>query len=441
MKRFFVLFTTLCLLLALCLSFASCAKRETILLTYEKDGKQLTFSSNHYQLLASRAKGSLAASGVTAGGYDATKDAFWDYTDKFDGETVETVDQYQSRRLLESCKFYLAAHVLFQERGLSLPESTAEELKSTLDELMQTDAGGSKAKFNSLLAAYGVNYDLLLDFYRLDEEVDALKESLYGKDASLIGKNLKEEYLKEHYYHLRLIRIDPYTYVYEIDENGDEIYYDAENNKIAYDKTNGVKVVEDNGSVTYRLPDESGEATERYAYDKENGVRALALSSDGSTYEVAVVSDEERDAFLDRVVEFASISTKGEFDEVFAEESARLQSDERAVGYVNEIYLPSNLNDYSILDEIVYALSDMDEGEVKLLDDESGSYYLFCKDAPEEGAYEDEDLAIWFGDFSAGLINSLFEEACRALFPNITVNEEVLQNLPSMKKIEPNYYY
>ena len=440
MKRFCALFLALLLLLSLA-SLTACNKNKNALLTYTKDGKTLTFAANYYQFLASRAKGSLAASGATAGGYDATKDAFWDYTDKFDGNVIETIDEYQSKRLLESCKFYLAAHALFEERGLTLPDSVTEELESTLDELLLTDADGSKAKFNSILSAYGVNYNLLLDLYRMEEEIDLLKESLYGKDASLVGKALKEEYLNEHYYHLQLIRLDPYTYVYETDENGDEIYYDADNNRVAYDTTAGVKVVEDNGNVTYRLPDETGEATERYAYDKEKGVRALALSEDGKTYATALLAGEELDAYVEKVVELASVTTKEDFEEVYAEEAARLQEDETALGYVNEIYLPIDLRDYSILDEIIYALSEMEVGEVRLLDDEDGSYYLFCKEIPVEGAYEDEALSTWFGSFSSGLVNSLFEETCRALFPYITVNEEVLQALPSMKELEPNYYY
>lgn len=439
MKRLCSLLLALLLLFSLA-SLASC-KQKNALLTYQKDGATLTFSANHYRLLASRAKGSLAVSGVTAGGYDATQDAFWDYTDKFDGETAQTLDEYESAQILESCKFYLAAHALFAERGLSLPDSVTAELKDSLDELLETDADGSKTKFNALLSAYGVNYDLLLELYRMEEEIDALKESLYGKDASLVGKALKEEYLSDHYLHLYLVRIDPLSYVYETDENGDEIYYDTANNKVAYDTETGVKIVEDNGSVTYRLPDEKGDATERYAYDKEKGERALALASDGSTYATAPLTGDDLEAFRDKVIEYAAIQGKDEFEEVYAEEAARLQDDETASGYVGEAYLPTGVSYSSILDEIVYALSSMEVGEVGFLDDENGNYYLFCKYAPVSGAYEDEELSTWFGGFSTGLVNSLFEKACKALFPNITVNEEALKNLPTMKEIEPNYYY
>ena len=439
MKRLFALLLALLLLLPLA-TMASC-KQKNALLTYQKEGKALTFSANHYRLLASRTKGSLAVSGVTAGGYGAAQDAFWDYTDKFDGETVQTLDEYESAQILKSCKYYLAAHALFSERGLSLSDSVIAELKSTLDELMETDADGSKTKFNALLSAYGVNYDLLLELYRMEEEIDALKESLYGKNAELVGKTIKEEYLNDHYLHLYLVRIDPYSYVYETDENGDEVYYDTANNKIAYDTEKGVKVVEDSGSVTYRLPDDKGEATERYAYDKEKGEPALALSADGSTYATAPLIGDAYDAFRTKVAEYAAITDQNEFEEVYAEEALLLQQDESKSGYVGEAYLPTGVSFSSILDEIVYALSDMEAGDVGLLDDADGSYYLFCKYAPEAGAYEEEDLSTWFSEFSSRLVNSLFEEACEALFPYITVNEEALKKLPSMKEIEPNYYY
>ncbi len=440
MKRFCSLLLAL-LLLVLCCSAVSCGKKQNALLTYQKDGKTLTFPSNYFELLASRAKGSLAASGVTVGGYNATEDAFWNYTDKFDGETVETLNEYETKQILESCKYYLAAHALFSERGLTLSDAVTKELEDTLAELVETDADGSKAKFNGVLSAYGVNYDLLLELYRMEEEIDALKESLYGKNASLVGKALKEEYLNEQYLHLYLVRIDPYTYLYETDENGDEIYYDAENNKIAYDTVVGVRVVEDNGSVTYRLPDENGNATERYAYDKEKGVRAIALAEDGSSYATAPLSGDALDAFYDKVAELSTIKTKADFEMAYAEESAYLQENAKASGYVGDLYLPTNASYNSILDEIVDSLLGMEVGEVAFLDDESGNYYLFCKSAPESGAYENEQYATWFSGFAAGLVNGLFEDACRVLFPYITVNEAVLQTLPSMKEIKPNYYY
>ena len=440
MKRLCSLFLALLLIASFSLTLASCAKGKNTLLTYERDGKTLTFSANLYRFLASRAKGSLAASGVTAGGNDATKDAFWDFTDKFDGETVETLDAYESKQILKSCKYYLAAHALFGERGLTLPDSVVMELENTLKELIELDADGSKAKFNGILSAYGVNYDLLLELYRMEEEIEALKESLYGKDASLVGKAVKDDYLNERYLHLYLVRIDPFSYVYETDENGDEVYYDTANNKVAYDKENGVKVVEDNGSVTYRLPDEAGKATGRYAYDKENGERALALASDGKSYATSPLLGDALDAFAEKIAEYGTIGTKAEFEEAYAAESAFLQ-DERASGYAGEAYLPTGTTYSSILDEIVEALQSMKVGEAAMLDDENGCYYLFCKDAPVSGAYDDEKLATWFSGFSAGLVNSLFEDVCEALFPYITENEEVLGKLPSMKEIEPDYYY
>ena len=381
------------------------------------------------------------ASQVTVGGYNATQDSFWNYTDKFDGETVETLDEYESKQILESCKYYLASHALFSERGLTLSDEIVKELEDTLAGLIESDADGSKAKFNGILSAYGVNYDLLLELYRIEEEIEALKEALYGKDASLVGKNLKEEYLNEQYMHLFLIRTGPYSYLYETDENGDEIYYDAENNKIAYDTESGVRVVEANGSVTYHLPDENGEATGRYAYDKENGVRAIALAEDGITYETAPLSGDALDAFYDKIIELSSVKTREEFEVVYAEEDAYLQENVAASGYVGEIYLPTNTSYSSILDDITYALLEMEVGEVSFLDDESGNYYLFCKYAPEPGAYEKEEYETWFSGFSSGLVNRLFEETCRALFPYITVNETVLQKLPSFKEIEPDYYY
>ena len=114
---------------------------------------------------------------------------------------------------------------------------------------------------------------------------------------------------------------------------------------------------------------------------------------------------------------------------------------EEKSGYADEIYLPINTTYSSILDDIVVALSVMDVGEVAMLDDENGSYYLFCKYAPVDGAYEEEALATWFSGFSDGITNALFEEVCKVLFPYITVDEEVFANAPAIRNMEPNYYY
>ena len=431
----------LLLALALVLPLAACERGKTALLTYERNGKTYVFSSRHYEFLASRAKGSLAASGVTVGGHSATEEAFWNYTEKFDGETIQTLDEYRSERLLESCKFYLVSHALFSEKGLSLPASLVEEIDDTLEELIATDAGGSKTKFNSILADYGVNYDLLRDLYLLEAEIDFLRETLYGKDATLVGNNIKDDYLESHYVRFALVRFDPFVYLYEIDENGDVIYFDTANGTPLYDKERGIRVVEDDGHVTYRLPDETGAASARYAYDEENGTPAVAMEEDGKAAMTRYFEGEELDDFRARVASLAAHAKEGAFDEVYTAEMSRLAADESAAGYTVEVYLARDVAYSSILDDLIAELEGMNPGDVSLLDDEGGSFYLFRKETVEPGAWGDESLSHWFDGFSSGLVESLFSDLCRAEFSGVKVNDALCATLPPLAKIKPNYYY
>lgn len=441
MKRSIRRALALLLLLCLVLPFAACAKEKNVLLTYEADGRRTTFLANYYTFLASRAKGSLAASGVTIGGLSPTDAAFWNYVNKFDGETTETLAEYQSRRLLESCRFYLAAKVIFEEKGLSLPDATVKEIDDALEELVKTDADGSKTKFNSILAAYGVNYDLLRELYLWEEEIDFLKEALYGADASLVGNAVKDDYLREHYVRFSLIRLDPFVFVYETDENGDVIYYDTASGTPLYDKENGLRSVEEDGRVTYRLPDAEGNPSARYAYDTENGTPAVAMDEDGKNLELHLFEGDELTAFTSRVNALANDAADGFFDEIYAEETARLAADERISGYVGEVYLSIDTVYDSILDDILETIATLPVGGTALLDDESGSFYLFRKEEAENGAWADDSLSQWFDGFSSGLCESLLSDLCRARFDSITLNDEALGSLPALSEIEPDYYY
>ena len=177
------------------------------------------------------------------------------------------------------------------------------------------------------------------------------------------------------------------------------------------------------------------------AYDKETGVRALALDATGKNYATTALTGEALEAFRARVVEFSGVRTADDFDRIYAEERTLLDENEQKSGYAGEVYLPKNTSHSSVLDDIAEALDRMEAGEVATLDDENGNVYLFCKLVPTPGAYEDEAFATWFSGFSEGLIESLFADACEKLFPNMTVNEAVLNKQPALKEIESDYYY
>ena len=101
-----------------------------------------------------------------------------------DGTTRE---EYYKQEILEDARFYVAALYLFEELGLKLPKTTLDEIDAELSDLMEWDADGSKTKFNSILSAYGANYEVLREAYLIEAKIAYLNEYLYGTNGSKIG--------------------------------------------------------------------------------------------------------------------------------------------------------------------------------------------------------------------------------------------------------------
>jgi hypothetical protein len=233
------------LLVALLLlpTLASCGARTgKAMLTLEKDGIKVSISVNVYELLLTRMKGTLAFYGYTANGVKPTDRAFWDYTDKFNGTDLQTIDEYYRGQIYNNCRTFLVALYLFEREGLSLTAAEQAKIRERLDELVLSDGGGSKTKLNAVLSSYGVNYDILKEVYTIEAKIKALQNHLYGESASKLGPEIKNEYLEKNYVHFRQVFLAAYHYVYETDKNGDDIYYYADGDKkghVYYDIYNG----------------------------------------------------------------------------------------------------------------------------------------------------------------------------------------------------------
>ena len=175
------------------------------MLTLEKDGIKVSLSVNVYELLLTRLKGSLSFNGETVNGMTVNQSGFWEYSDKFNGTDLQTIDEYYRDNILQNCKIYLAALYLFEKEGLKLSATVEDEIEDKLDELVRTDGNGSKAKLNQVLSTYGVNYDILKEFYTVEAKLDTLKDHLYGANAEKLGNTVKDQYLEENYVHFRQI--------------------------------------------------------------------------------------------------------------------------------------------------------------------------------------------------------------------------------------------
>ncbi len=455
MKKNLLRTLALCLALLFCLGTAVACKRQgKTMMTLKKDGISVSISVNTYQLMLSRMKGNLCYYGYTANDLTADRNAFWDYQDKFDGETFETIDQYYSRMILENCKTYLAALYLFEREGLRLSDKELEDIEERLYEHLRADGDGSKTKLNAVLAAYGVNYDILEEIYTMEAKVAAVQTALYGENASKVGPNVKDEFMQENYVHFRQIFLPSYNYVYEADQNGDTVYYYAEGSnkdRIYYDVHNGVvgyndkgeKLTDENGDVIYFVKDSENK---KIAYDSINGKPAMVPNQSGNGYQTEPMTDEELKALATRaegLYETLKNSTNDEFEAAVSKEDTNA-----AVGsdYDDGYYLQKDL-DYlaagesnKYLADIVEALEGKEDGAVVFVESVHG-YHIIKKYAHTEKAYEKEGNETWFENFNTNLIEQLFLEECEKLFPSINIDDDILATAPSMKEVGVNYNY
>ena len=437
MKHFSVKLLLLVLALALCLPLlVGCSGKNGKTLMSIEDTK---LSVNTYQLLLSRMKGTLAKYQ-----YDVNSDAFWSTVVDMENSTY---DEYFRATILENAKTYVIGTYLFDEvYGLTLPKETLDAIDAELAEFVEYDGDGSKAAFNQILADYGVNYDILRQTYIMEAKIDALKVYLYGQGGSKIADNVKEEYCQEYFVRFKQVFLASYYYVCETDENGDDIYY-TENSLghkvICYDRVNGTTKTDKDGNV---IKDKQGYEvyfTEdgKIAYDKKTGTTSFVLNKDGEpevgdyTKEELVEIKKEANTILEKI-------PAGEYEafEIFMEQRGE---DEDAQAYENGYYLyadPANYANYTYLESIVTKLMELEVGETALVESDYG-YHVIMKYPVEKGAWAEEDNKDWFEGFEEGLVDHLFMKMCEQYTDQVTVDEDVLATVPSMKQIGTNFYY
>ena len=430
-----ILSVILCLALLMgAVAMTACSKRGTTLL--ELNG--YTISTNQYQLLLSRVKASLYYAG-----YSVDSSTFWDMVIDSEGNTY---DQYFRNAALNDAKRYLAAAVIFDEEGLVLPQSYKDAIDEDIDEYVR-DAG-SKSALNNALSAYGVNVDMLRDLYELEAKYAYLQAHLYGAEGEKIAANVRYDYLTEHAVCFKQVLIRAFDYVYETDNNGDEIYYkvgenNAKINNIAYDTVNGFTrmdefdktILDKNGDAIYYLPNGS------IAYDKVNGVRSVVYDANGVAKTVKYSAEElaEHKAAGEEIM--ASV-TKGDyaaFEALLAE--YEVSGDDAFVTDSTYCFLyTTGDNDYDYLNDIADVLAESEEGVVRMVSSEYGynvvMKYPIPQDAVTNAAYED-----WFGDLSTRVVAKLFHNKCEPYMERVAVSTEEFANLPSMKQISTNFSY
>ena len=431
LKRILV-FTLACVMVLTCA--VGCSSRGKTMIELEDS----EISVNLFMLLLSRMKGNLAS--AYAFGTKALSDSFWDTV--IDASTGETYNDYYTGVVLDNAKTYIAALYLFDELELELPDSYIDEIDEELKTLIDSDADGSKSAFNSLLAAYGANYTVLRDAYIMEAKISYLNDYLFGTDGSKIADNLVEDYYQDTYVRFRHIFFFTTKPVYDADTNGDTIYYTSDG-KIAYStsgankkEVDGVVQKDSNGDIIWITEDG------KISYDKKNGTPNPVLDEDGNVITTAL-DKKELIALSDKVQLIMEEETEEGNYTLFDSLVSEYGEDEGMEAYPNGYYLTEN-SDYDS-PEVVEALFDMEEGEIRRVESEYG-IHIVMKYELDKGGYADKDNADFFVTedgtytFLSSLKSALLDEYLKQYKENIIVDEKLLSTV-SMKTVGANYNY
>ena len=425
----------LCLaLLAGAVSLTACSGKSPVLL--ELDGIEIT--ANQYQFFLSRVKGSLYYTG-----YNVESEKFWNM---IIDDKNNTYDDYFRNAVLEDARRYIAALTIFEEKGLVLPQSYLDQIDEDMEEYLR-DAG-SKSTLNSLLAAYGVNADILREIYVMEAKYDYLQQVIYGKDGELLAAETRMAYLNEHAVCFKQVLIRSFDYVYEKDTNGDEIYYlpsenNAKVNNIAYDKELGNTRVDEFGKT---IVDKNGEnvyflADGKIAYDKENGVRAMTYDQKGNLQTVSYSAEvlAEHKAAAEEIMIAVAKGDYAAFESLLEE----YQIDDEDAFITDDTYCflyTTGDNSYDYLNDIADALATAEDGEVKMINSEYG-YNVVMKYPIPSDAITNPDYEDWFTDLTDRIIAKQFHTMCKPYMEKVKVDADVFATLPSMKEIATNTSY
>lgn len=425
----------LLLALLLCvLAFAGCKNEKADVKDPVLECEDGAIPLSFYEFLLSRMKGTLARNK-----YPVNELEFWETP--IEG-TDDTYESYYNGSILESCKNYLAAAVLFEREGLELSEATLAAIDEEVAFYIDYDGGDDVEKFNALIEKYGVDADSLRDAYILEAKYQYLLSYLYGGGA-LISDSVKEEYYQANYYRFKQILFPTFYYEYERDELGDIIYFDTESGEPLYDSENGVYVYDADGN---RIKDDYGntiffDTDGNILYDTVNGQPSVVVDDSGEGIK-HYYSDEELAQSMQKAEELVRSVGRGNYSAFEAQMSQVTLIEGAEAAYPDGYYLSrlesAGYEDYMF--EILELLEGMEYGEVRMLETDYG-YHVIMKYELDQGKYSDGEYAEWFGSFTDALIDKLFLDKCGDILPEITVNEENLAKARSIRKIGINFDY
>ena len=437
--RFAAIALVLCTALSL---FAACSEqeRETTADTspiFECDGIELPLF--FYEFMMSRVKGSLARNQ-----HKVTDPDFWYTVIEGDGRTYE---EFYNDYVLERCKYYLAALVIFEQEGLTLPKSKLQEIEEEVQFYIDYDGKGSEEDFSASIRKLGVDAEALRRCYIIEAKYEYLMSYLYG-DGELIGDIVKEEYYQDNYIRFKQILFRKYEYEYQYYEYNDKeylMYFDSSTGKPIYDTKNGEVRYDEKGN---RLRDNYGvtmyfDEDGNVLYDTKNGKPSEKLDEKGNAIKI-YYGDAQLFSRLAEANEIAASIEKGDYSS-FEAKLTEVNEAEMIFETFTDGYYLSHLEEekyfeYEYIKVILAGLEDMDVGEVAVIESEHG-YHVVMRYALDEAKYNDSEYSYWFGDLANKIILDLFNQKIDEVLPEIIVNEENIAKARSITRVGINYDY
>ena len=441
-KTFFSIFTAI-LALAVALSgvillFSSCGEKKTVEDPIFESGES-KMPMYFYEFMLSLKKGELASAK-----YDVKSEEFWSTVT----ETGETYEEYFNREVLESCKNYFAASLIYDRAGLKLSEATLADIDAAIEDSLSLEAFGDEAKFDEIIAEFGVDREELRECCIILAKRYEVVNSLYGSDGSLIADSLKNRYYVDNYHRFKQIIYRKYYNEYETDEWGQEIYFDPDTGKPLYDKKNGACDFNEKGEYLkddYDCVIYFGEDG-KPIYDREKGVRAATLGDDGMALEYKYSADElhERKSKAEAIASAVGAKNysyfESELERVAREEDLGISYPEGY--YVSDIESVTYTKDFDYMNDILALVKSMDVGEVRLFESDFG-YHVIMKYPLDDGRFSDGEYKAFFNSFVSSITAEMFSLEIEKVMPEITSDEGNIAKARSIKDVGINYkiYY
>lgn len=439
MKR--KIYMALALLLAFLMLLGGCASHGQTLIWAGSE----EISVNLFQLYLSRMKGSLHGAGHDVGNPD-----YWASYVSTDNTT--TADYY-TKQVFDGLRHIAAAMIIYEELGLSLPDTVIDGIDAEIEKLIEKDGAGSETTLNSILSNYGANVTVFRDACILEAKLAQLKEHFYGAGGVLINDTALEEYYQATYYRGYQMQLANYYYEHEKDVNKIAVrYVDESFSKVAYmseaDIEAAVAGIEDEAEreaerAKYQKVAREGEYATKYPSSKYGN--ELVLYRDGETEIVAYAPKGVINYTLEngerKMVKYSEAEMQARYDQA-TKLAAQCAGDEQKFlqaiadfsdnSEFNAKYAPNGMyfsvDSYatdSIFGSFSTELAKMELGATKVMATDSG-YYIIMRAKLDTGAWQTEANSRWFSNLRAMTLEYMLQQRTEKYLDRVTFDEALL---------------